>query len=137
MAKVKISSLGANVERDFEFTQSSGFSPFKLDSVPVLNTAATASAGASLISGSAARTVQLPLASDNTGAMFLFRITSPHAHVLTASAETAGTRPIVGKDGVVSGSAFTFSNTVGNAVGLWCDGRSYHLMVGSGSVTGA
>jgi hypothetical protein len=151
MTGTRIYDKGAIAEASREGTQidahvsSSGFAPFKVQTAWTHNTSSALSAdggfaarpGVQTISGTVAHTVVFPAASDNVGAMFMFRLTSADAHVLTASNEAGGSRAIVAKDGVVSGSLFTFLGTVGAAAGFWCDGVRYHLVAGSGSITGA
>lgn len=152
MTGVRINQLGAVTEGTREGTQidahvsSSGFMPFKAQSTWAHTTASVATAqggfparaGMSTISSSVAETISLPAASSNAGAIFAFRLTSNHQHVITASAETGGTRGIVAKDGVLSGSALTFTaGAVNNGATLLCDGARFHLIAGSGSITGA
>lgn len=152
MTGTRIYDKGAVAESTREGTQidnhvsSSGFFPFKVESTWSHTTSSAlavsggfpARPGVQTIFGTSANAISLPAASANAGAMFMFRLTSNHVHTLTASAETGGTRGIVAKDGVTSGSLFTFSaGAIGNAAGLWCDGSKYHLIAGSGSITGA
>lgn len=150
MTGTRINEKGAIAESTRQGTQidshvsSSGFAPFKVQTTYTHTLSSTASAGfdavpgVNLVSGNFANVVRLPLAANSAGAMVMVRQTSNHLHVVTASRETGGSRPIVAKDGVLSGSAFTFSaGAVGNAAGFWCDGVRWHLTAGSGSVTGA
>lgn len=152
MTGVRISDKGALTELAREGTQidahvsSSGFLPFRAQGVWAHTTSSAltgsggypARPGLQTISGANALTIDLPAASSVAGAMLAFRVTSNHQHVLSASAETGGTRSIVAKDGVLSGSALTFTaGAVNNSATLYCDGARFHLMAGSGSVTGS
>ncbi|TXH08170.1 MAG: hypothetical protein E6R04_11410 [Spirochaetes bacterium] len=133
-------ATGIQIERT---TENRGFSPFKVDSTLAVTGSATLAAGhagVTTLSGSGVLTQVLPLASACPGAEFVFRSLSAHAHVLTGSQETAGTRNIQcafssSNGPTASGSKFTFGATVGNSVILKSDGLSFHVMSYSGSFT--
>lgn len=151
MTGVRINQLGPVTELTREGTQidnhvsSSGFMPFKAQSVWTHTTSSAltssggfdARPGPQVISGVNALTIVLPSPSLNPGALFGFRVASAQAHILTASADTAGTRTIVANDGVLSGSSCTLMGAVGANVLLYCDGAKFLMTAGSGSVTGA
>ena len=152
MTGVRLNESGAVTERSREGTQidahvsSSGFFPMKAQTVWAHTTSSAlavsggfpARPGLATISASNTLTIVLPAASAHAGATFAFRLTSNHQHIVTASNETGGTRGIVAKDGVLSGSALTFTaGAVNNGATLFCDGARFHLTAGSGSVTGA
>jgi len=91
--------------------------------------------------GQTAVTYTMPAASKNPGSMFIFRIGSADAHVLTAStvAATAGTfqggyTGLTAGD-AASGDSLTFPAVVGCSVAMVSDGRQYLLLNGSGSLT--
>lgn len=149
MAGTRIYDKGPIAESERVGTQidshasSSGFGPFKVQTIYTHINSSTGSSGfnaipgVNLVSGVFANVVRLPSAANSPGAMVMVRLTSNHVHQVTASYETAGSRPIVAKDGVLSGSLFSFSaGAVDNAAGFWCDGVKWHLSVGSGSITG-
>lgn len=131
---------GLTVERN---GSNKGFGPFQVDAVVAITANGTltpANAGVNTISGSSALTEVLPLASACPGAEFVFRSLSAHAHILTGSQETAGTRNIVcafssSNGSTSSGNKFTFGATVGNSVILKSDGLSFHVTSFSGSFT--
>lgn len=131
---------GIQLERN---TGNSGFTPFKVDSIQAITGSVTLTAGHAgvvTISGSSALTDVLPLASACPGAEFTFRSLSAHAHILTGSQETAGTRnivcPLSSSNGATSsGNKFTFGAAVGNSVILKSDGLSFHVLSYSGSFT--
>ncbi len=131
---------GIEIERN---TGNRGFSPYRVDSVQAITGSVTLTAGHAgvvTLSGSSALTDVLPLASACPGAEFVFRSLSAHAHILTGSQETAGTRnimcPLSSANGPTSsGNKFTFGAAVGNSVILKSDGLSFHVMSYSGSFT--
>jgi len=133
-------SEGFQVERN---ANNKGFSPFQVDNTVALTangTLTAGNAGVNTISGSTALTEVLPLASACPGADFTFRSLSAHAHILTGSQETAGTRNIVctlstSNGPTSSGNKFTFGAVVGSSVVLKSDGLSFHVMSYSGSFT--
>lgn len=148
MTGTRINEKGAIAESTRQGTQidshvsSSGFMPFGVQTTYTHTLSSTASAGfnavpgVNLISGAFANVVRLPLAANSAGAMVVFRNASAHAHQVTASLETAGTRPVFQRDGVQSGSLVTFAAEVGRGATFVCDGLKWYLMAGSGSVTG-
>ena len=131
---------GIQLERN---TGNSGFTPFKVDSIQAITGSVTLTAGHAgviTLSGSSALTDVLPLASACPGAEFTFRSLSAHAHILTGSQETAGTRNIQcafssSNGPTSSGNKFTFGAAVGNSVVLKSDGLSFHVLSYSGSFT--
>jgi len=93
--------------------------------------------GVYTVSGTAAVTVTMPLASTVPGAQFVFRTTSAHAHVLTGSAWAKGERAfagISGSAGIVDGAAIVFPAVLGSSVVLVSDGNKYLYTGGSGSI---
>jgi len=109
-------------------------------SVQALSSATTLTAGGVFtVSGAAAVTTTMPLASSVPGSTFVFRSLSPHAHALTGSQETAGTLAFCGVPGLTgangSGSKLALSAVIGSSVVLVSDGKSFVLTGMSGSVT--
>lgn len=135
-------SSGLSVERS---TSNIGFSPFKVDAVQAMTSSMTLSAGdagVNTLSSSAVLTQSMPTAASCPGATFIFRNLSAHAHVLTGSQETAGTRVFLSMlSGSVAGqgSKLVLSGAVGGSVVLQSDGLKFHALSYSGSftVTGA
>lgn len=124
---------GIVIEKD---ASNVGFAPFKVHSTGAFTGSATVvagDAGVTTVSGVAAVTLVMPLASATAGSDFCFRTTSAHAHILTGSQETNGTK--VFSDGTNNGSRLTLTNVVGSSVWLKSDGVSYLVMGRSGSVT--
>lgn len=81
-------------------------------------------------------TMVMPMASAVAGGMFVFRSTSPSAHILTGSQETNGTKVFAGTPGATPdnlGSKLTLPAVVGSSVALISDGASFLLMASSGS----
>lgn len=114
-------------------------------------TISLAQAGVITVSGSggsgAPLTFVMPTAASCPGAMFVVRSISNHAHVLTGSQETAGTRvfsALASGSNTARGSALTFpiaapfgSTTVGNpSVALVSDGVNFLVLGASGSIAG-
>lgn len=133
---------GFSIERS---VSNYGFSPFKVDSVQALTGSTTlyaGNAGVLTISGSTVLTQSMPTAASCPGATFVFRNLSAHAHVLTGSQETAGTKAFVSAlSGAVTGqgSKLVLSGAVGGSVVLMSDGLYFHALSYSGSfaVSGA
>lgn len=127
---------GFSIERS---VSNYGFSPFKVDSVQALTGSTTlyaGNAGVLTISGSAVLTQSMPTAASCPGATFVFRNLSAHAHVLTGSQETAGTKAFVSAlSGAVTGqgSKLVLSGAVGGSVVLMSDGLYFHALSYSGS----
>ena len=94
--------------------------------------------GVYTIAGGSASDVQMPLAADSLGGVFVFRSTSAQAHFLTGSGETAGTKVFVLGDPTAAnaktGSKITLQGVVGASVALISDGVSFIVLPGSGSV---
>jgi hypothetical protein len=81
-------------------------------------------------------TMVMPMASAVAGGVFVFRSTSPSAHILTGSQEAAGTKVFAGTPGATPdnlGSKLTLPAVVGSSVALISDGASFLLMASSGS----
>ena len=81
-------------------------------------------------------TMVMPMASAVAGGVFVFRSTSPSAHILTGSQETNGTKVFAGTPGATPdnlGSKLTLPAVVGSSVALISDGASFLLMASSGS----
>lgn len=132
---------GFSIERS---VSNYGFSPFKVDSVQALTGSTTlyaGNAGVLTISGSTVLTQSMPTAASCPGATFVFRNLSAHAHVLTGSQETAGTKAFVSAlaDAEGQGSKLVLSGAVGGSVVLMSDGLYFHALSYSGSfaVSGA
>ena len=130
---------GFSIERS---VSNYGFSPFKVDSVQALTGSTTlyaGNAGVLTISGSTVLTQSMPTAASCPGATFVFRNLSAHAHVLTGSQETAGTKAFVSQlsasaAGVSGqGSKLVLSGAVGGSVVLMSDGLYFHALSYSGS----
>lgn len=126
---------GFSIERS---VSNYGFSPFKVDSVQALTGSTTlyaGNAGVLTISGSTVLTQSMPTAASCPGATFVFRNLSAHAHVLTGSQETAGTKAFVSAlaDAEGQGSKLVLSGAVGGSVVLMSDGLYFHALSYSGS----
>lgn len=125
---------GFSVEKD---TKNRGFSPYRVDSITAITASSTllfGHAGLCTISGAGVLTTVLPLASNSPGVEFFFRSLSANSHIVTASAETAGTRPILSQLSSSSGTKITFGATVGTSVLLKSDGLNWHVLSFSGSI---
>jgi hypothetical protein len=113
-----------------------------------LTTASTLSlqqAGVVTVSGSAVLTFVMPTAASCPGSMFVVRSLSNHAHVLTGSQESNGTKVfslLASGSSAVNGSALTLAlgGTAGAATGggpsvaLLSDGKNFLVIGSSGSV---
>lgn len=130
-----------------ESTSNAGFMPFPVASAADVDTVSTATkvfaageAGIHVLSSSTgAISGTLPLASLAAGGLYTFRCGSAHAHFLSASLETVGTKAICMRSGsaqatVWNGSKATLEAVVGTSVTLFCDGKSFCIMTASGSV---
>ena len=133
-----VQSSGSGVEINSAVT----FSSLPVASVSAITSNSTVSSpGVYTISGSGvpALAVTLPLASSVPGGLFVFRSASPdHAHFLTGSAETNGTKVFAGHPGATpdnQGSKLTLAVGVGSSVALICDGKSFLVSAVSGSCT--
>ena len=78
-------------------------------------------------------TAIMPLASAVPGGQFVFRSTSPSAHVLTGSQEAQGTKVFAGQPGIFTaiggqGSRLTLPGVEGSSIALISDGKSFLLM---------
>ena len=89
--------------------------------------------GVYTVSGSAVLTLTMPLASSVPGGLFVFRTISVHAHALTGSAESSGTR--VFTDGTTLGSRVALTAVAGNSVSLISDGKNFCVLAKSGSLS--
>lgn len=143
MPKIVINdSQGLVQERGSGVEISSTVSMASLPTSPVSNfTAATTVVAPGVYTLSASQgvlTTTMPLASAVPGGLFVFRTTSPSAHVLTGSQEVNGTQVFAGHVGATpanAGSAITFPAVVGSSVALISDGKSYLFAAASGSFT--
>ena len=122
---------GFSVKAD---TLNYGFGPYKVDAVTAITASTTivpGNAGVVTLSGSAtALTGTMPLASDCPGATFVVRNRNASlAHILTGSAEAAGTQ--VFSDGYTKGSKFGIAAGANGSVILMCDGANFLLVGGS------
>lgn len=110
-------------------------------SVNSLTAASTLTAGGvyTIAGSGGAVTTVMPLASTVPGSMFVFRGLSAHAHVLTGSQESNGTKVFCGTPGLTgatgSGSSLALSAVIGSSVVLVSDGKSFVLTGMSGSIT--
>lgn len=121
---------------------SSTVSMASLPTSPVSNfTAATTIVAPGVYTLSASQgvlTTTMPLASAVPGGLFVFRSTSPSAHVLTGSQESNGTLVFAGMAGATpnnQGSALTLPAVEGSSVALISDGKSFLVTAASGSCT--
>lgn len=141
MARTRIGSQGAitttgdgvGIEKD---SANTGFAPWSTASGSLTAGAtltAGQAAGVNTISGSAALTIVLPTAAASVGSYMVFRTLSAHAHVITASQETAGTTPIAST--TQHGSRITLPAVVGSSVALISDGANILIVGNSGTLT--
>lgn len=114
-----------------------GFGPFPLRGLTSITSDSTLqaglNAGVNVISGSAVVTAIMPTAADALGGLYTFRCGSAHAHVLTASQETAGSEPFT--DGTSNGASLTLPAIEGSSVVLQSDGVNFIVLGVSGSLT--
>ncbi len=144
MAKVTFSdAVGVKVEKDgsgvvFENAATQSSSP-KLNIQSITSATTLTLGGVYTIAGGSAITVTMPLASSVPGSTFIFRSASAHAHILTGSQETAGTKVFAGMFGSTGvngqGSSLALNSTLGSSVALVSDGASFLLQALSGSCT--
>lgn len=125
-------TTGTQLEND---VLNKGFAPFPVYALLTLTASTTITAahcGVNAINGAGGLSMIMPTAASCPGAMFTFRNVSGHAHVLTGSAETNGTR--VFHDGVSNtrGSKITLSSSVGPSVTILSDGLQF-IVIGSSS----
>jgi len=135
MPKVTITSTGLNQIKEgsgLEITAALTQSP-KYDVTALTAASTLTKGGVFTIEGSTALGVTLPLAADVPGSVFTLRAASAHAHFLTGSAETAGTRALT--DGTSRGSKLALAAAVGNSVTLISDGKNFCVLGNSGSIT--
>lgn len=145
--KVTLDPTQGLVQTDVDDSNSealpSGFSPHRLP-VRVLSDNTTLDSHAGGVyevtsSTAGAKTVTMPLAASSAGMLLSLRSTSADAHVLTASQEANGTRafsmglPVATTTGS-NGSRLTLGATAGSSVALMCDGQSWMVLGGSGSL---
>lgn len=136
-----VQSEGSGVEFNSSVSINSSISMSKLPTSVVSAQTANAtlvSPGVYTVSGSGVVTMTMPLASGVPGGLFVFRCASAHAHVLTGSQETSGTRVFAGQPGATpdtQGSKLTLPAVVGSSVALISDGVSFLLSAASGSCT--
>lgn len=143
MPKVTISDSKGLVQTSgagLEINTTAAFSTFPTVSVNAKTATGTVAApGVYTVSGSGAGiTLTMPLASTVPGGIFVLRDVSGHAHVLTGSLETGGTKVFAGMAGATpanSGAKLTFPGTLGTSVALISDGKSFLVSAASGSFT--
>ena len=90
------------------------------------DTATLVEPGVYTIAAGGIKLLTLPLASAVPGGLFIIRAASAHAHVVTASAETAGTQAFIlsGTAPVVyQSSRVELTGAVGNSVSFVSDGK--------------
>jgi hypothetical protein len=90
------------------------------------------------MSSASALSFVMPLASSVPGGIFVFRDISGHAHALTGSQETVGTKVFAGTLGATpanSGAKLTFPAVANTSVALISDGKSFLVTATSGSIT--
>lgn len=125
-------TTGTQLEND---TLNKGFAPFPVYALQTLTastTITTAHCGINAINGAGGLSMIMPLAANCPGAMFTFRNVSGHAHVITGSAETAGTRVFHDAASNTRGSKITLSSSVGPSVTIMSDGLQF-VVIGSTS----
>jgi hypothetical protein len=136
-----VQSSGSGVEFNSSVSINS---PVSMTSLPTTAVSAKTAAetlvspGAYTVSGSSALTMIMPQASSVPGGTFVFRTASAHAHILTGSQESSGTKVFAGMPGATpdaQGSKLTLSAVQGSSVALISDGASFLLMAASGSHT--
>lgn len=130
-----VQSTGSGVEINSSISMSS--LPTATVSAQVAS-AVVSAPGVYTLSGSAALTMTMPLASSVAGGLFVFRSASAHAHALTGSLEVAGTLVFAGQPGAVpdnQGSKLALSSVQGSSVALISDGKSFLVTAASGSCT--
>jgi len=139
MPKVTITSTGLNQIKEgsgLEITAALTQSP-KYDVTAHTANATLTAGGVYTVSGTAVRTLTMPLASSVAGAQFIVRSLSEHAHVLTGSAETGGTKVFAGQPGTgalsARGSSLALPAVVGSSVALVSDGVNFLVAAASGS----
>jgi hypothetical protein len=107
--------------------------------VAVTSDSAITVPGVYTLSGSAVITVNMPAVAEGAGGLFIFRSTSVHAHVLTASAgDVGGVNVFAGFPGGVpdnNGWQLSLPAVEGSSVALIGDGARYLLTAVSGSST--
>ena len=99
-------------------------------------TATLTSPGVYTLSGSAAVTWVMPTAASVPGGMLVFRSASAHAHAVTGSQETNGTKVFAGMAGATpanQGSKLALEAVQGCSVALVSDGLSFLVTAASGS----
>ena len=98
------------------------------------STALTANqAGSHILSGSAALTVPMPVASTVPGSRWVFRCGSAHAHALISGSSETTARPFT--DGTDNGGQCALQNVVGSSVVLMSDGANWIVLGNSGTLT--
>lgn len=144
--KVKITSNGIEAEEGSSgidvapSTNNSNLTPYNLSSTTLSATTVPSVGGLYYVSGDSIRTLVMPAASTVPGAMYVFRRTSNHTHILTGSNESQGTLvfSISGSGAAIgpgssngNGSALAFSSSVV----LISDGAKFLTLGFSGSLT--
>jgi hypothetical protein len=128
---VQSSGSGVEIESSLRVAQ------LPTATVSAQTSAATLSApGVYTLSGSTALTWVLPLAANVPGGVFVFRSASAHAHALTGSQESNGTKVFAGHVGATpenQGSKLALAAVQGSSVALVSDGLSFLVMAASGS----
>ncbi len=136
-----IQSPGSGVEGSFTKRPSS--------TLTANTTLTAADAGVIILSASqGALTITLPTAADAIGSSFIFRTTSPSAHIITSSADVGNViyTPSGTAIGVTGGlslgalpgtnaSKITFPAVVGSSACITSDGLGWGYHFGSGSLT--
>lgn len=140
MSRITFNEQGMKLEKEgtgVVFDGPSGSPVFTTQSLTAASTLTVG--GVYTVSGNTAVTTVMPLASAVPGATFIFRSTSAHAHVLTGSQETNGTKVFAGMPGASGingqGSSLALNATQGSSVCLISDGKSFLLNALSGSCT--
>ena len=146
--KTTIGDNGVVTDLDTAQAGSSGFSPYKLPNIKAKTSSVTltpAEAGVITVSGSSALTLVMPKADECPGAIFAIRTLSNHAHALTGSQETEGTRVfalLASGSSETKGSKLTFpvgglagaTTGGGPSVALMSDGKNFLVLGASGAV---
>lgn len=123
---------GALIGRD---ASNKGMHPFPDDSVLTASSTSTLTSvncGLTVVSGTAALTLTMPVANEVAGGVFAIRVGSAHAHILTASQAAVGA--LLFTDGTARGSKVTFPAVVGHSAVFFADGVNFVVMGQSGSL---
>lgn len=137
MPKVTIDERGVVETKGSGIVVKVPFDSSPKQAVNALTAASTLTVGGVYtVSGNAAVTTVMPLASAVPGATFIFRALSAHAHIFTGSQETVGTQVFAGMAGATPanlGSSLALAAVVGSSAAVVSDGKSFLVMAASGT----